>query len=63
MRTGEVLDALSRYTKESKEDDRQTATKIGIKRSLLSDWLHGKTHPEKCALARVAGFLKRVGYL
>jgi transcriptional regulator with XRE-family HTH domain len=63
MRTGEVLDALSRYTKESNENDRQTATKLGIKRSLLSDWLHGKTQPEKSALARVAGFLKRVGYL
>ena len=63
MRTGEVLDALSRYTKESNENDRQTATKLGIKRSLLSDWLRGKTQPEKSALARVAGFLKRVGYL
>jgi transcriptional regulator with XRE-family HTH domain len=63
MRTGEVLDALSRYTKESNENDRQTATKLGIKRSLLSDWLLGKTQPEKSALARVAGFLKRVGYL
>jgi transcriptional regulator with XRE-family HTH domain len=63
MRTGEVLDALNRYTKESNENDRQTATKLGVKRSLLSDWLCGKTQPERCVLARMAGFLKRVGYL
>ena len=42
MTTDEVLDALGRYTKDSKESDRQTATKLGI---------------------RLAGFLKRVGYL
>jgi transcriptional regulator with XRE-family HTH domain len=63
MTTDEVLDALGRYTKDSKESDRQTAAKLGIRRSLLSDWLRGKTQPQKSALARLAGFLKRVGYL
>jgi hypothetical protein len=62
MTTDEVLDALGRYTKDSKESDRQTATKLGIRRSVLWDWLRG-IQPEKCALARLAGFLKRVGYL
>ena len=63
MTTDEVLDALGRYTKDFKESDRQTATKLGIRRSVLWDWLGGRIQPEKCALARLAGFLKRVGYL
>ena len=63
MTTDEVLDALGRYTKDSKESDRQTATKLGIRRSVLLDLLRGKIQPEKCAIARLAGFLKRVGYL
>jgi transcriptional regulator with XRE-family HTH domain len=63
MTTDEVLDALGRYTKDSKESDRQTATKLGVTRPILWDWLRGRTQPEKCVLARLAGFLKRVGYL
>jgi transcriptional regulator with XRE-family HTH domain len=63
MTTDEVLDALGRYTEESKESDRQMATKLGIKRSVLSDWLCGKSVPQKNTLAQLAGFLKRVGYL
>ena len=34
-----------------------------IRRSVLWDWLRGRIQPEKSALARLAGFLKRVGYL
>ena len=63
MTTDEVLDALGRYTKDSKESDRQTATKLGIRRSVLLDFLRGRIQPEKSAIARLAGFLKRVGYL
>jgi transcriptional regulator with XRE-family HTH domain len=63
MTTDEVLDALGQYTKDCKESDRQTATKLGIKRSVLLDLLRGRIQPEKAALARLAGFLKRVGYL
>jgi transcriptional regulator with XRE-family HTH domain len=63
MTTDEVLDALGRYRKDSRESDRETATKLGIGRSVLWDWLHGSIQPEKCTLARLAGFLKRVGYL
>jgi transcriptional regulator with XRE-family HTH domain len=63
MTTDEVLDALGRYTKDSKETHRQTATKLGIRRSILWDWLRGKTQPQKSSLAGIAGFLRRVGYL
>ena len=63
MTTDEVMDALGRNTRDSKESDRQMAAKLGIRRSVLWDWLRGKTQPQKCTLARLAGFLKRVGYL
>jgi transcriptional regulator with XRE-family HTH domain len=63
MTTDEVMDALGRYTRDSKESDRQMAAKLGIRRSVSWDWLRGKTQPQKCTLARLAGFLRRVGYL
>jgi len=63
MTKDEVLDALGRYAKDAKESDRQTAAKLGVRRSILWEWLDGKTQPQKCALARLAGFLRRVGYL
>jgi transcriptional regulator with XRE-family HTH domain len=63
MSTEEVLRALGRYTEESSESDRQTATKLGVNRVTLTAWLRGKDRPERCMLARLAGFLRRVGYL
>ena len=63
MTTDEVLDALGRYIKDSNESDRQTATKLGMNSLILEDWLTGKTRPQKGALARLAGFLRRAGYL
>jgi hypothetical protein len=63
MSTDEVLDALGRYIKDSKESDRQTAAKLGTRSPILGDWLSGKTRPQKGALARLAGFLRRAGYL
>src|SRR5262249_28883738 len=36
---------------------------LGIKRSILAGWLRGADPPQKRILARVAGFLRRVGYL
>jgi len=63
MTADEVLDALSRYTKNSMDSDRQTATKLGIRPPILNDWLSGRTRPQKSTLARLAGFLRRAGYL
>ena len=63
MSTEEVLKALGRYTEESPESDRQTATKLGINRMTLIAWLGGRDRPQRCMLARLAGFLRRVGYL
>jgi hypothetical protein len=63
MNTEEVLKALERYTEESHESSRQTATKLGINRMTLTAWLRGVDRPQRCLLARLAGFLRRVGYL
>ena len=63
MTTEEVLRALGRYTEESSESERQTATKLGVKRMTLTAWLGGKGRPQRFMLARLAGFLRRVGYL
>jgi len=63
MTTEDVMKALNRYTSEAKETDRQTAAMLGIKRATLRAWLQGADRPQKCILARLAGFLRRVGYL
>ena len=61
--TKDVLYALGRYKIESDESDRQTATKLGVNCLTLKAWLHGVDPPQRCLLARLAGFLRRVGYL
>jgi len=63
MSTEEVLDALGRYTKESTESDRETATKLGVNQLTLNTWLRRAAQPEKSVLARLAGFLRRAGYI
>jgi transcriptional regulator with XRE-family HTH domain len=63
MSTDDVLDALEKYSKESDESDRQTATKLGVNQVTLSTWLKRAARPEKCMLARLAGFLRRAGYI
>ena len=61
--TKDVLYALDRYRIESNESDRQTATKLGVNCLTLKAWLRGVDPPQRCLLARLAGFLRRVGYL
>src|ERR1700722_7940376 len=63
MTTEEVLKALGRYKEESRESDRQTATKLGVNQMTMTAWLGGRDRPQRCMLARLAGFLRRVGYL
>ena len=63
MTTEEVLRALGRYKEESHESERQSATKLGVNRMTLTAWLGGKDRPQRFMLARLAGFLRRVGYL
>lgn len=63
MTTKDVVKALDRYTSETKATDQQTARILGIKGVALRAWLDGGDQPQKWVLARLAGFLKRVGYL
>ena len=63
MNTEDVLKALGRYTSEAEESDQRTAARLGIKCATLREWLHGADLPKKFILARLAGFLRRVGYL
>jgi hypothetical protein len=59
----DIVDALRRYLRESTEDHREIATKIGIPWITLSAWLADEEQPQKRILVRVAGFLRRFGYL
>jgi hypothetical protein len=59
----DVLKALSRYRRESNQTDQQTAAELGIRCTTLGAWLQGADPPEKGMMARLAGFLRRVGYL
>jgi hypothetical protein len=63
MTTEDVIQALGRYISEAQESDRRTAATLGIKRATLRAWLEGADSPERFILARLAGFLRRVGYL
>ena len=63
MTTENVVKALGRYTGEAKATDQQTARMLGIKRATLRAWLDGADPPQKRVLARLAGFLRRIGYL
>ncbi len=63
MNAQDILDALRRYLSESEDDRREIATKIGVSWITLSAWLAEEAEPDKRILARVAGFLKRFGYL
>jgi transcriptional regulator with XRE-family HTH domain len=63
MSTKEVLKALERYAEESGESEHQTATKLGVNGRTLTGWLSGRDRPQRPMLARLAGFLSRVGYL
>jgi transcriptional regulator with XRE-family HTH domain len=63
MNAQDICDALRRYLNQSEDDQREIATKIGISWITLSAWLAGEAEPPKSILARVAGFLRRSGYL
>jgi len=63
MNAQDICDALRRYLSESQDDRRDIAAKIGISWITLSAWLAGEAEPPKSSLTRVAGFLRRSGYL
>src|SRR5271166_3179015 len=44
------FETLGRYTEESRESDRQTATKLGVNRMTLAAWLGGRDRPQRFVL-------------
>lgn len=56
--TEDVLNALGRYAREANISDRQTAAQLGVSRLTLQAWLRGAAPPQRCLLARLAGFLR-----
>jgi len=63
MNAQDVIVGLRLYLSESEDDQREIATKIGVSWITLSAWLVGEAEPHKRILARVAGLLRRFGYL
>jgi hypothetical protein len=63
MNAQDIVDALRRCLRESDDDRREIAAKIGISWITLSAWLADEEEPHKRILTRVAGFLRRFGYL
>jgi transcriptional regulator with XRE-family HTH domain len=63
MNVQDIVNGLRRYLSESEDDRREIASEIGISWITLSAWLAGEAEPHKRSLARVAGFLRRFGYL
>jgi hypothetical protein len=63
MDAQDIVNGLRRYLGESGDDCHEIATKIGISWIILSAWLTGEAEPHKRSVARVAGFLRRFGYL
>ena len=63
MNAQDIVDALRRCLRESEDDRREIAAKIGISWITLSAWLTDEEEPHKRILARAAGFLRRFGYL
>jgi hypothetical protein len=63
MTPDELMKVLKRYLKESNEDERTLAARIGVNHHTLHYWLTSSQSPIKGRLALAACFLRRVGYL
>lgn len=63
MTPDELMKVLKRYLRESNEDERTLAARIGVNHHTLHYWLTSGQSPIKGRLALAAGFLRRVGYL
>jgi hypothetical protein len=63
MTAAKVIEAFLKYARDTDDTARQIATKIGVPLKTLRTWLEGQAEPTKRLIARLAGFLRRVGYL
>ncbi len=58
-----VIEAFRKYARETEDSTREIATKIGVPVKTLQTWLEGQAQPTKRLMVRLAGFLRREGYI
>jgi hypothetical protein len=63
MNAAKVIEAFYNYARDTDDTPRQTATRIGVPIKTLRAWLEGQAQPPKRLTLRLAGFLRRVGYI
>jgi transcriptional regulator with XRE-family HTH domain len=63
MTAAKVIEAFYKYARDTDDTPRQTATRIGVSIKTLRTWLEGQAQPTKRITLRLAGFLRRAGYI
>jgi hypothetical protein len=63
MTAAKVIEALCKYARDTDDTPRQIATRIGVPLKTLRTWLEDQAQPPKRLTIRLAGFLRRAGYI
>jgi transposase len=63
MTAARVIEAFCKYARDTGDSPRQIATRIGVPAKTLRTWLEEQAQPSKRLTSRLAGFLRRVGYI
>jgi DNA-binding XRE family transcriptional regulator len=63
MTSEKLIEVLKRYQRESNQEERMLAARIGVKHHTINRWLKDEQTPIKGKLALAPSFLRRVGYL
>ena len=63
INAAKVIEAFHKYAVDTNDTPRQIATSIGVPIKTLRAWLEGQAQPTKRLTLRLAGFLRRVGYI
>lgn len=63
MTPDKLIKVLKRYQRESNQEERMLAARIGVNHHTVNRWLKDEQSPTKGKLALAASFLRRVGYL
>jgi hypothetical protein len=63
MTAAGVIEAFCKYARDTGATPRQIATQVGVPAKTLRTWLEEQAQPPKRLTPRLAGFLRRVGYI
>jgi hypothetical protein len=63
MTAVKVIGAFCKYARDTDDTPRQIATRIGVPLKILRTWLEGQAQPTRRLTTRLAGFLRRSGYI